>query len=103
MVRVDQHDGAPARRKASASSSGGDSETISSPSARSSGARRPRYSSRWAGSETLQTTSSNGASSTAASTPRTRSTADGCVKNGITSPSVPVEPEASDRALARGR
>ena len=64
---------------------------------------RPRYSSRWAGSETLQTTRSNGASSTAASTPRTRSTADGCVKNGITIPSVWVEPDASARALARGR
>ena len=39
----------------------------------------------------------------AATTPRTRSTADGWVKNGITIPSVPVEPEASARALACGR
>ena len=56
--------------------------------------------------------------STASSTPRTRSIADGWVKNGITSPSVPVDPSASaarwpravgeiahrgDDARARGR
>ena len=39
----------------------------------------------------------------AAITPRTRSAAEGWVKNGITSPTVPVEPDASARALARGR
>ena len=34
---------------------------------------------------------------------RTRSIADGCVKKGITSARVPVEPVTSDRALACGR
>jgi hypothetical protein len=32
-----------------------------------------------------------------------RSTADGCVKNGMTSASVCVAPVTSERALARGR
>jgi hypothetical protein len=40
---------------------------------------------------------------TAASTPRTRSTADGWVKNGMIRPRVPVDPVTSERALARGR
>jgi hypothetical protein len=47
--------------------------------------------------------SSNGVLSTAASTPRTRSTADGLVKNGTIMPSVPVVPHTSARALAWGR
>ena len=34
---------------------------------------------------------------------RTRSIADGCVKKGMTSASVPVAPVTSARALARGR
>ena len=52
--------GARAASSASASSSCGASETISSPSERSSGARRPRNSSRCSGSATSQTTSVEG-------------------------------------------
>ena len=52
---------------------------------------------------TLQTTTSYSVASRPASTPRIRSTADGCVKKGMTSASVPVAPVTSARALARGR